>query len=752
MKKIFIYGIIVLFILTIVYSGEIKVKEEKITDKEIIELEYVPDEILVKFKTGVLPQNIESIFQEFNVSKISEIKKIRVQRLKIPNGKVLATVEKFKKNPFVEFAEPNYLVYASFVPNDPIYSFQWHFDNPVYGGIHMESAWDVTTGNSSIIVAVVDTGVAYENYSGPGFWHLDTYNAYSGSYSWWLGVSSALSSWTALYGGSPAPPGYGNGWKQYLQHSFNLTSATGTVTFSYYYKYDIEKNYDYFYVDVSNNSGQSWTTLKTYTNRGGPPGGRPVDWTQGSIDLTSYKGENILIRFRFNSDETYSDEDGIFDSDGAVYIDEVELEDSSGVIFYDDMESGSGSWETTQYQQAPDLAGTSFVAGYDFVNNDIHPNDDEAHGTHVTGTVAQTTNNNLGVAGIAFNTSIMPVKVLNAAGTGSNNMVANGIIYATDNGAHIISMSLGSSSPSSTIESAVNYSYSNGVTVIAACGNANNPSCDYPAAYNNVISVGATQYDETKAPYSSYGSNLDIVAPGGNTGVDQNSDSYADGVLQQTFDDTPIDFSYWFYQGTSMATPHIAGVAALLLAVNSSLTPYDVKNVLITTAEDLGSPGRDNTFGWGLVNASAAVNSVLPPSGELISITLTGFPIDFSNLDPNTANSSATGNINDSYIISVDSITTVNVDIYTKGNNFTNGGDILAVQNVLYDDDKVLEGLSDSTNPEIILINTYGVSPYFSNISPSTSKNIYYWISIPQAQRAGYYSSIFYVKAVEVGS
>ena len=192
----------------------------------------------------------------------------------------------------------------------------------------------------------------------------------------------------------------------------------------------------------------------------------------------------------------------------------------------------------------------------------------------------------------------MPIKVLDAEGSGLSSVVAEGIVLAVDNGANIISMSLGGPA-SSLIESAVNYSYNNSVTVIAACGNSNSNGCSYPAAFTNVISVGATQYDETKAPYSSFGPNLDLVAPGGNTGADQNNDGFADGVLQQTFGSSAdtSDFAYWFFQGTSMATPHVSGVAALLLSINSSLTPDDIRNILTTTADVLGTRGRDDIFG-----------------------------------------------------------------------------------------------------------------------------------------------------------
>ena len=426
---------------------------------------YVSDEIIVKFKLGIAKDLIGKLLTDQGVLEKYESKFTKFKVLKIPAGKLVTEmVDFFKKSPLVEYAEPNYYRYSLWYPNDPYYKYQWHFDddhtnnpggassNPYGGlnggGIRMEEAWPITSGTSTIKVAIVDTGVAYENYG--------------------------------------------------------------------------------------------------------------------------------------------------------------------------------------RYCQAPDLASTTFVAGYDFVNGDTHPNDDNGHGTHVAGTVAQSTHNNLGVAGIAFNTAIMPVKVLDRGGSGTDDQVANGIRFAVDNGAKVINLSLGGAATSTTLESAVKYAYDNGAMVIAAAGNEgdtyNQPS--YPAAYDAyVIAVGATRYDETRSYYSNYGSYLDLVAPGGqlyiqgtNTMLDQNEDGYWDGVLQQTFSGFPhfCDFAYYFFYGTSMAAPHVSGVAALLLAQDSTRTPTQIRNILQSTAEDKGATGWDQYYGWGLIDAYAALTY-----SPAVSISLT---------------------------------------------------------------------------------------------------------------------------------
>ncbi|MBU1149226.1 S8 family serine peptidase, partial [Patescibacteria group bacterium] len=253
------------------------------------------------------------------------------------------------------------------------------------------------------------------------------------------------------------------------------------------------------------------------------------------------------------------------------------------------------------YLQASDLASTNFTTGYDFVNLDNHPNDDQGHGTHVTGTIAQSTNNSIGVAGIAFNSTIMPIKVLDYDGLGWVSDIVLGIDYAVANGADVINMSLGTDADVSTLEQACVDAREAGVVVVAATGNDSANELSYPARYSDVIAVGATNGSNTKASYSNTGTGIDIVAPGGEG---------ANLIIQQTCDNSPDcnSFDYYGFQGTSMATPHVAGAAALLLAYG---VPADnVQDVLQDSTTDLGTNGYDTTYGHGLLDIEEAFNSI----------------------------------------------------------------------------------------------------------------------------------------------
>ncbi|HEY9610315.1 S8 family peptidase [Allocoleopsis sp.] len=254
----------------------------------------------------------------------------------------------------------------------------------------------------------------------------------------------------------------------------------------------------------------------------------------------------------------------------------------------------------TGISPVPDLKDTKFVSGYDFVNDRVEAFDDNGHGTHVAGTVAQSTNNNYGVAGIAYEASLMPLKVLSAGGGGTVADIAESIRFAADNGAHVINMSLGGGGESQLMKEAIDYAHQKGVVIIAAAGNSNDNSASYPARYPHVIGVSALDSAGTKAPYSNFGAGVDISAPGG---------SEAGQILQETIDPENGEPIFAGFQGTSMASPHVAGVAALIKAAGIQ-EPDEIADVLTKSARVIQQDPL-NHFGAGHLDAGAAVKLAL---------------------------------------------------------------------------------------------------------------------------------------------
>ncbi|MDH5490869.1 MAG: S8 family peptidase [Myxococcales bacterium] len=270
------------------------------------------------------------------------------------------------------------------------------------------------------------------------------------------------------------------------------------------------------------------------------------------------------------------------------------------------VDTGIAHRDRGRFRRAPDLARDRFVPGYDFVDKDAHPDDENGHGTHVAGTIAQSTNNGLGVAGVAPLARIMPIRVLDGRGAGSWGSVAAGIRWAADHGADVINLSLGGGTPSSAIRRAIVHAHRKGVVVIAAAGNTGRGRVQYPAAHQHVIAVGAVRFDETLSFYSSFGRHLDLVAPGGDLRVDQNGDGQPDGVLQNTIlARDPSKTDYLSLQGTSMASPHVAGVAALLRGAGVR-DPATIEAILKRSARGKGDSTR---YGAGLVQADAALRA-----------------------------------------------------------------------------------------------------------------------------------------------
>jgi len=412
------------------YGYEFRVRERFVADAE--HPDYVPGEVLVAFKPGTPDRAIYEIHERCGARAAYPSSSGRFERAKVGNGKsVEEMIAAYQREPDVYYAEPNYIAYAFFVPNDPLYRYQWHFHSPedAPGGVNLERAWDISTGKD-VIVAVLDTGVAYENYRG--------------------------------------------------------------------------------------------------------------------------------------------------------------------------------------FRRAPDLVGTCFVPGYDFVDDDPHSNDENGHGTHVAGVIAQRTNNGAGGAGAAFDCCIMPVRVLGKDGYGTYSMIADGVDFAVDNDAKVINMSLGSDWPSETLEHSLARAHKMGVILVAAAGNEYfwaSPG-PYPASYDKYcITVAAVRYDGRRAPYSNIGDYIDISAPGGDLRVDQNRDGFPDGILQQSFVEDPRDFEYIYREGTSFAAPHVSAAAAMLIS-HGVTHPDAVVAVLTRSARDVGKTGWDPEYGHGILDVYTALKYV----------------------------------------------------------------------------------------------------------------------------------------------
>lgn len=287
------------------------------------------------------------------------------------------------------------------------------------------------------------------------------------------------------------------------------------------------------------------------------------------------------------------------------------------------------------FAAAPELGGPDrFVAPRDFIWNTNVPLDLDGHGTHIAGTIGQVTNNGAGVAGMAFNVRLMPIKVLdgdwdavfNSPLLATDDLVARAIRYAADNGAHVLNLSVGrEGAPAPAVRAAIEYAVGKGAFVVVAAGNefeaGNRPNryADFARDVAGMVAVSGTGRTNLRAFYSNTGPYVELAAPGG----DMRRGGTTAGILQQTYDQDLVDrfflsrfgpprfdtFVYDYYQGSSMAAPHVAGFAALLMQQGIT-SPAAIEAVMEATATDLGAPGRDNEFGYGLINPRAALRGM----------------------------------------------------------------------------------------------------------------------------------------------
>jgi serine protease len=287
-------------------------------------------------------------------------------------------------------------------------------------------------------------------------------------------------------------------------------------------------------------------------------------------------------------------------------------------IAFEDYQGLGFNGQLRDFARLPDFAATTFVFPFHAVRGDSHANDEVSHGTHVAGTIAAGMNDGVGAAGIAPGAALIPVNVTKIVGGGDvqlpESAVADGLRWAADHGADVINMSFGGRRPSEIIADAVTYARGKGCLLVAAAGNDWEDRLVFPAMLDaEVVAVSALGYDGRIAPYSTYGQGLALSAPGGNYALDGDRNLRPDGIEQQAFEflGDPTEFKAVMYEGTSMAAPHVCGVAALLRSTGIS-GEAGLRGALLRSA--VGKGKHSPQYGWGRVDAARAVQKALDPT------------------------------------------------------------------------------------------------------------------------------------------
>jgi len=470
---------------------------------------------------------------------------------------VQAAVDALSGDPNVAYAEPDVLVSIDATPNDTYYANQAWH----YDQINAPAAWEIETGDPSTVVAVIDTGVQMV--------HPDLNdNVIAGANFVTVPIANSTNaSGKVRINTSTAHP-YLNG-EQVTISGHSAGGANGTWTISMPAA-----------VSITSSSVSGGTiTVTTATPHSLNP------------------GDYVMVR-----DHTVGAANGEWTVTSVPNATQFRYSCSPGCT------SGSGTGGVAKVASWFDLSGSTFTSGGSGgTAKNVSPRDDEGHGTFVAGLIAAESNNSAGAAGVCWTCKIMPVKVLGASGTGSTLAVAAGINWAVDNGADVLNLSLSSPSPSQTLQDAVDYAWTNGVIVVAASGN-DNGSVKYPAHYPNVIAVGATNSSGVRSSFSNFGPELDVVAPG----------ESVLSTLGTGFGDSGGWYGYG--SGTSFASPHVAGVVGLMIS-HGMTDKNAIVTALTSTAVDAGAAGRDDLYGWGIVDAAAAVTGGADTTPPTTSIT-----------------------------------------------------------------------------------------------------------------------------------
>jgi len=567
------------------------------------QLAYAQGEVLVKFKrgtgTGLMDEIKGSAGCRLNHRSVGpEGNRQDIQVVRLKKGiDVREAVNDLQRSGAVVFAEPNYILRPLYTPGDPGFPDQWGLHNTGQelngkigkpdADIDAPEAWDIEKGNTNpVTVAVLDSGIDFDHpefasriWQNPdevpgnkvdddGNGYVDDINGYN-----WAGVSQTC--FYYLSGGNPF----------FMSRSFGESASTRRFAQSF------------------TGTGQELTHLGVLLDKVGSPDKNITVAVRDELDGPDVASLTISpADVGTWLDDVYKElSSPVTLESGATYylVFETENEDIANYYqIYENQGSTNGDVYQGGQEYHDDGLGWHPSVTDDFyfkTNPNAYPLDDNGHGTFVSGILGAKSNDQ-GVAGISFGAKIMPLKVMDASGVPSAALhvseVVEALHYAADNGARVVSMSLGTYFQSSALQEAVNYAHGKGTVLAAAAGNDGNSSILYPACCENVLGAGATTNQDEKASFSNYNSGVDVTAPGEYVYSTMNSGTYG------------------FGSGTSAATPMVAGLAALVVSRSPSLTASQVEQEIMKNAEDLGAPGRDDLFGYGRINAYRTLRSL----------------------------------------------------------------------------------------------------------------------------------------------
>ncbi len=573
---------------------------------------YVPGEILVKFNDGTPARRRGATIASAGLGSpektITSRDGDQIFLFKTNHGEsVEHTIRTLRASNAVEYAEPNYIYELLYTPDDPDFSKQWGLNNtgqdiqgtPGTAGVDIGAvkAWDMEQGfSSTVTVAVLDSGIDLDHpdlaaklwtntgeIAGDGV--DNDANGYIDDVNGFNTAGIGLGMYWVLEGFNPIRPFAGakyevaqsiTGTDAYLNEVGFFMTREGTPTADMQLAVRDDLNGADLATATITSGDTSSIVMRVLTDLSAP------------VFIEKGKTYYIVVMI----DDASATANDHFSIGEASYIEDV----GAGDIYREGMQHWKigGDWLSF-----PEYDFT-FVTG-----NNGTPHDDNGHGTHVSGIVGAATNNAEGIAGVAPGVQIMPVKAGTAGGGLMLSDIIEAIYYAADNGADVINMSFGGGADSELLDQvALNYADLKGIVLVAAAGNTGGSALSYPAAYDNVLGVGATDNRDNRAGFSTFNSSVDFSAPG--QAIYSTMPTYpvalnTSGFLQ----------NYDFLDGTSMASPIVAGAAAVIKAARPSLTPVGIEKVLEKGAVDLGAPGRDDQFGYGRIDLYASLRTFL---------------------------------------------------------------------------------------------------------------------------------------------